>query len=181
MKTLLIVFLALLISACGLMPPKVESVERDLTAPAIICGDSSDVITILFYDSITVNVIAVNDQLVPTFREKKRNLVGIETIPDLRSYCMNISAGKHKITLLAERGRGMGTAGRMDYFIGSCVVRLTKSGKYTVVPKRTGDWFEEVLVRVRAHEGAEPAGVCELSQIHRKPLFELLRKMRHAR
>ena len=180
MKTVLIVFSVLLISACGLMPPKVESVEQDLTVPAIICGDSSDVFTVLFYDSITVNVIAVDDDLVPTFREEKRNLIGIEAIPNLRSYCMNMSAGKHKITLLAERGRGMGTTGGIDYYIGSCVVRLAKSGQYAVVPKRSGDWYEEVVVQVRAQEGAEPAGICELSPIHRKDLFERLKKMRHA-
>jgi hypothetical protein len=178
MRTFLIIFLTLLLSACGLMPPKVESVEQDLVAPAIICGDTSVVFTLLWYDTIIVNVIAVDDQLTPTFQEKKRNLVGVETIPNLDSYCMNVSAGEHKITLLAVRERGMGKSSGHDYYLGTCVVRLAKSIKYTVVPKRSGDWYSKVMVLVRARDGEEPAEVCELTETPRNTLFDLLKDMR---
>jgi hypothetical protein len=179
MRTFLAVFAALLLSACGLMPPEVESVEQDLTAPAKICGDSSYVVAILFYDNITVNVMAVDDQLAPSFREEKRNLIGMQTIPNLDSYCVSMSPGEHKITFLAERGRGMGTTGGYDYYVGSCAVRVVQNGEYTVVPKRSGDWYEEVFVHLRAHESGDALAVCELTKTPRDALLELLKDMRH--
>lgn len=179
MRTLLTAFSALLLSACGLMPPKVESVEQDLGAPAKICGDSSNVIAIIFYDVITVNVMAVDDQLIPSFREEKRNLFGIQTIPNLESYCVSMSPGEHKITFLADRERGMGKASGTNYYIGSCVIRLAKSGKYTAAPKRSIEGYEQVDIHVLADESAEPRGVCNLILIPRNRLFELLKDMRH--
>jgi hypothetical protein len=178
MRAFLVASSALLISACGLMPPKVESLEQGLMAPAKICGDSSDLVAILFYDIIVVNVMAVDDQLTPTFREEKRNLIGLQTIPDLSAYCVSVSGGEHEITLLAERGRGIGTTGSTDYYVGSCVLRFAKGGEYTVAPKRSGDWYEEVVVHVIADGRGDPLGVCELTQIPRDALFDLLEDMR---
>lgn len=178
MRAFLVAFSVLLISACGLMSPKLESLEKDLMAPAKICGDSSDVVAILFYDSIVVNVMAVDDQLAPIFREEMRNLIGLQTTPNLRSYCVSLSGGEHEITLLAERGRGIGTTGSTDYYVGSCVMSFAKGGEYTVAPKRSGDWYAEVVVRVIADGREDPLGVCELTRISRSAFFDLLEDMK---
>ena len=178
MKSYLTTFAALVLTGCGLMPPKAVTVEENLVSPAKICGKSSEVFAILFYDNIVANVIAVDQQLAPEFEEEKENLVGIETLPNLNRYCVLVAEGEHQLTILAERESGIGTMAGTSYYIGQCTFALEANADYYTVPKRSGEWLSDLVVLFTKDDQDVSAGVCDMIQVSREHALHLIESLR---
>lgn len=134
-------------------------------------------VLIIPVERISVNVIAVDDELVPFFKEEKRNLFG-KIIPDLR-YCINVSEGQHKITLLAERVVSL----RIElpspaYYVGECWIDLSKNQDYRTVIKRAGEGNRDEVVHLKEEGQEDPLRVCEIRRMGKSDLFEFTENMR---
>jgi hypothetical protein len=168
MRNILTISALLLVCGCGSIPPETVRLGSDVTVNdqnvAKICGDDFFIYALLWSDGITAYAIAVDDKIAPAFEKETRNFRGRRYIHAPEQYCLEVSPGSHKVTILAMR-RETSFIMLDTYYYGECIVTTEADHSYLITPKRSGSsmwWHRDITAHIKEKNSEESVTVCEM-------------------